>query len=434
MAKFLLHCNEPRISIAVDASLSINEFLAFAKQALGEELFQSGTSVILGQYGKDVQELDFSPSDASVSSVGIIAGAWVCVFRPVEIERRGPPCKTGEAKDEGDDDQDDDRFKFISQSTFWKMLKSNKKGKRRKLLLAYLDENAMELLARKEVRQLSKSDLIEVFKRPSLGIESELDLVNVACEWGQLRPSVKRGEMTLQQALADIIPHIRFPRLTVQEFATVADKKLFTEGLQLQMFVYLSQAQNNESVPLPKSLKMFETKQRASAGACCLTYDKKQCPPNFELLNNGKTARMTTHPRHSIWIHCPGKPSRIRFRAKIDCKSSWVAVGFGSVLYNYSDGKYSGQGYGAFMYSYNGYCWNAENSTQNNKGSYKKYNSGDIVSVEYNAQTASIRYWLNDDQLVLTQTKIPKGVKPMVHCMVANEQISLLPWKKPSTY
>jgi len=132
-----------------------------------------------------------------------------------------------------------------------------------KYILDFVDENAEEVIHQDSFLNLSSKTVLDIVQRPKLQVD-EGDLLKVVLKWAERECERQKLEATgdnLKQILHHIVPYIRFPVLSIQDFADLSLRGILSPEDQLSVFHYLgTEEHERKGLTTP-----FLTKARAQS-------------------------------------------------------------------------------------------------------------------------------------------------------------------------
>jgi len=141
--------------------------------------------------------------------------------------------------------------------------------------LRFVERNAEALFQQDAFLQLPKDRLLQLLQSDSLSID-EVDLFKAVMRWGEeylyrhkQELGLEENEKGLQTVLADLIPLIRFPMMSMEEFSSeVVPTHVLQSDQQLEIFQYIAAGEKAEEMKVPCS---FVTHSRS--GGDCIVWD-----------------------------------------------------------------------------------------------------------------------------------------------------------------
>jgi hypothetical protein len=132
--------------------------------------------------------------------------------------------------------------------------------------MEYVDIYCSKLLTKKEKWvALPKDLLIAICKSDTLNVK-EGELFEGVIAWGKAALSKEKQDDSvdnLKKVLADVMPHIRFPTMQMQDIAVkVTASGLLEQDQILELFTYLGMKNNDKKAALGKSIKVYSAKDR----------------------------------------------------------------------------------------------------------------------------------------------------------------------------
>jgi len=167
---------------------------------------------------------------------------------------------------ESDTKSDDQRFAGLTvDNIFQKISKAN--GKAKAIAFEYLDMYASDVLKSKKFLSLPLPTIKAVISRDSLDIE-ESEVFDAVVAWGQkhVKDEVKTpNNENVKKVVEELIPCIRFPFFTTEQFAAkAANSGFLTPEQTLALFTYLAQKEmSGDKAVVPPGLN---GKPRKNAG------------------------------------------------------------------------------------------------------------------------------------------------------------------------
>jgi len=152
-------------------------------------------------------------------------------------------------------------------------------------IFEYIEDHAQQCIEVEEFFQLPKARLIMIVASQNLRV-NELDLFRAVNRWVQAeceRLEMKWTEENLREIGRDVLCHIRFPLMTLQEIASVVSPtNLLTPSQVLQIFTYLG-AQTEDKPAIP-----FISTPRGANGLT-FSWDATKSAPTVLISNKGLT-------------------------------------------------------------------------------------------------------------------------------------------------
>jgi len=197
--------------------------------------------------------------DVKLTSEGVTPRSTIVLTAPQDLK---PQRQKEKKKDFEDEDEDlKEKFKGLKASMILKHLDEVKNSKEEALALEFIDIHATKVFARDEFLKITSKRLIQLVQRKALSIK-EGDLFEACVKWAKAeckRQSLEDKADNLKTLLADVLPHIRFPCMTMEEVATqVSPYQLLSGEHTLLIFTYLGTTKDKQK----KMTMPFPTKPR----------------------------------------------------------------------------------------------------------------------------------------------------------------------------
>jgi len=146
----------------------------------------------------------------------------------------------------------------VNEENIWNYL-AKAKGAESKALWGWVDKNAKKIFESKGFSKVPKKQLIELLKRDTLRIKEDVLLQSVVGYVKAQNPKADTAEV--KKAMADFIPHIRFPTLNTTDLASkVVPLGILESDEILSLFSWA--AVKDKGGSLPGNLKKWNSTKR----------------------------------------------------------------------------------------------------------------------------------------------------------------------------
>jgi len=146
----------------------------------------------------------------------------------------------------------------VNEDNIWSYI-AKAKPSESKGLLDWTDKNAKKVFEAKGFAKAQKKQIIELIKRDTLRIKEEI-LLNALVGWVKAQ-NPKADTAEVKKAMADFIPHIRFPTLSTADLASkVVPLGLLESDDILSLFSWA--AVKDKGGSLPSNLKKWNANKR----------------------------------------------------------------------------------------------------------------------------------------------------------------------------
>jgi len=378
-----------------------------------------------------------------LSESGIRNDSSLFVRAPTDIKppkRRPKKKKKTEDKEEGTKTGvDKERYKGLKPSNILKKLEESKdvSARKRKIMLEFVDIYINDIMKQKEWLALKKEQVIDIIKSDRLNVK-EVDLFDGVIAWGKERvkesKSDKKEKDALIEALADVMPHIRFPTMSTQDLATkVSAQGLLSNQQILDLFTYLGMKTGGDKKAKPgKSLAAFPTKDRKGRKPpCWFRWDTNRKHSSLIVGSDGLNVTSTTTSYYQP-IFGDIELSEGTYEWEIVLQQFYVNsyslnIGVAPASYtNYSASQmigYSGHVPGwAFGAGY-GQKWN--NGSQTSYG--RTCQQGDVIRVKLDMDNKTLEFFINDSSQGVAFTDITGPVRPAMSLYGSNSVLLQFP-------
>jgi len=333
-----------------------------------------------------------------------------------------------------DDDEDDsdakDKYHGLKASSILELLSTKLASKAETVALEFLDMHATKVCSGKEWEKQSKARVLQIVQRKTLNIK-EGDLFDAVVAWGKAeckRQSKDTSADNVRTILADVLQHIRFPCMAMDEVATkVTPSSILSGDQMLQVFTYLgSNEEKRKSMRMP-----WPTKQR-----------EPRRPPNFFTwdanlkhysLQLSEKNMVLTSTDPNAWQMAGGSKELTKGKHEweivinqYDTANSYnVIIGVVPTYFtNWTYNSWLGSSTTAPGWGYvtgNGYK-TTHNAGQTAYGA--KANQGDTVKVKLDLESHTIEFFVNGRTLGVAFTDVYAPVRPAIS-MVRTQKCTL---------
>jgi len=274
---------------------------------------------------------------------------------------------------------------------------------------------------RPEFAKLPKDILLMIVKSDTLNIK-EVDLFDACLAWGKREAKeTKLDEKDgLKTALADILPHIRFPCMTTQDVAVkVTQSGLLDSDQILDLFTYLGIKANNKKATPGKSLAKFTHRDRKGRKPpSWFKFDVNKKHSNLTCSSDGTTISSNTTSYYQpifgdITLSEGSWDYEIVLQQYYNSSYS-VCVGYVPSSYtNWSSSQMIG--YSGHIPGWSFACANAQ---KYNSGSMTNYGrtcqQGDVVGVKLDLDKKTLEFSINGTSQGVAFTDVSGPVRPAV--------------------
>ncbi len=308
--------------------------------------------------------------------------------------------------------------------------------------LKFIEENAKAVVESKGFCDLSLDRIGTILKSSELRIK-EVDLWSGVVRWGktQIRTGRSKGETDLAKVLAPLVPEIRFPLMTVTEFASTVQSMSSNPLTQEQcLLLYTYIAQREAKVPkknLPKVPYSSEPRGQTafvftfercgrhgylsgdklmltsnSGGYCCALGSEPMRPKTGSYYWEFKITNSGTGGEYSLAVGVAPEHLMLDNYITATAGVSWVWYNQGSRCHA---------------------------STDNNDRFGDAYRTGDVIGLSYDSDAGTLSAWKNKQSLGIMFQNVRANsnntsIRPAVMVYSANS-ISIVPdAQAPSKY
>jgi len=259
-------CPQRFSDLKVDLTTSVGEIKRQAHSALKLEKDISDYTYTLASYLKDA--ITLNQDNEILKDLGANDGSTIILslgtsHRKLSQAKPKKDVSASESKGGGTELPSD----ITEENVLGKLEKS--KGDSREKLLSWIDGKAKGVFESKAFLKTSKSTLVELLKRDTLGV-AEIDAWEAAIRWAAANGATKEGKTDLEaqkKILSPIIPLIRFPLIGSQQLASkVVPLNILPSDVVLALFSYVAQREAKLDPALPKELDSFSTTPRTPPG------------------------------------------------------------------------------------------------------------------------------------------------------------------------
>jgi hypothetical protein len=366
-------------------------------------------------FGKNV--FDICKSDKNtLKDEGILHKTMIHLSAPADIK----PQPERKKKEDEDEDTQRDKYKGLKVDSLLKYLDGKLSTKDENLALEFFDIYISKICKSDEWLKLDKKKILNYVQRNRLNIR-EGELFESVVAWGKAeckRNSKDVNAENTRACISDIISHIRFPTMGMDEVATkVSPTYLLKSDEVLAIFTYLGSTEEKK-----KNIKMaFPTKPR----------DPRR-PPNWFTwsdsykhysiqLKDKNTVAYTTDPNN--WQNLGGSTELTKGTHEWEVVLNSYDTGNGNnVVIGVVPSSFSNWTYGSWIGSSttvpgwaficgSGYKAN-ESSGSSSYGS--KCVQGDVIKVKLNLTKNTLEFFINNKSQGTAFTNVYGPVRPAI--------------------
>jgi len=420
--------------LKVESSNSVTDLLNSAAKALDikSDVVKKYT-VISASYGSDAVELSRKgdPDKVRLGECDIKNDTVVFLRAPSYMKparRRLKKKKEGDEKEKKTDSSsaDRDRYKGLTVKNIFKKFQETKDQKKRRVLYEFADIYASELVKASEFAELPKDLLLELVKSDRLNIK-EVDLFEGVLAWAKKHldgETDKEEKTALKSALADILPHIRFPCMSTADVATkVTPSNLLEADAILELFTYLgmksSASSTGKQPKLGPALSKFNAKERKPRRPpAWFKWDTNKKHANLIVSDDGLVVTSTTTSYYQpVFSDTEIKENTGIYEWEIVLTNFYqnaysVNVGVVSSTYtNWTNAQMIG--YPNHIPGFAFACGQAIAYYNNQQKSYARTcSTGEVVRVRFDSDKRTMEYFINDQSYGVAFTEVSGTVRP----------------------
>jgi len=433
----LLRLDFPAVQrfVKLDSKATFGQLKAEAVKLFGvKEADMARSEFRAVAFGQNVLDVGQKGNDRLLSEDGVKAKSMILITAPTDLK----PVKERKKKKniKGDDEEEDaedlkEKYKGLKSSTIVKRLLDDKLNSRDETIaLEFFDMHAAKAVKASDWNRVDKKRMKEFVQRKTISIP-EAELFEAVVSWAkaQLKTAGKDGSNdNIRSELSEILPHIRFPTMTMEEIATkVTPTSILTGEQTLAIFTYLGSSKDKQ-----KSMKMpYPTKQREPRKPLSwFTWSPDHKHYSLQLSEKNMVA-MSTDP--NSWWSCGGN---IEYKKGVhewevqltqyDPNQSYnVVIGVVPSSYsNWSNNSWIGSSTTAPGWAFvtgNGYK-TSTNSGQQGYGTNAR--QGDAVKLKLDVDKHTLEFFVNNRSLGVAFTDVYGPVRPALS-LIRTQKVTL---------
>lgn len=269
--------------------------------------------------------------------------------------------------------------------------------------------------------EISPELMVDLVKRDTLSIP-EVDLFNHVCVWGKARlkqKNKKEDPSNLKDELADILPSIRFARMSTRDIAVQVNKsKLLAPNQMVELYTYLGLKEAGKTPKLGKSIEQFEEKERTGRPMPgWFTFDGGLKHSMLQLENEGLTIKSTTTSYYqSVGGNVELQTGVHEYEVLIDqmySHSYAIIIGYAQATWN--------QWGSSLMLGYSGHVQGWGYAVQHGQKYHNRQEvyaarcvQGDVVRVLLDLDNRTLEYFVNGKSQGVAYTDVEPPVRPCI--------------------
>jgi len=309
----------------------------------------------------------------------------------------------------------------------------------RQFALNYIEIHANEVLESDAFLDMDEEDLCVIARSNYLSIE-EMALFKALLEWGRRRVRIMEGvsdvdPAQLARVLRNVIQHVRFPLMTVEDLATeVAPSGALDQHSLVELFTYLSSTSRKKQIG---RFCPFERTMHVASAA--MKWDPRKCAM-LKILPDGLTvepATKTCGKYKYVMTDIPFPKNGLFYWEIIMSHQGGCNDAIGVVNGKYSPAQRLGANANSWAVRVPGQTGTGDaiGAWHNNKNNdfFKGWSAGDRIGLLFDTRKASLTYYRNGTFIGTPFTNVRGDIYPcleMCHLGSMRANFRALPPKK----